>query len=56
MIFSVKSPNIKKRTQYGLLLTWFFVVWTGTAQEINNTQIVEEAIRHQNLGLAYLEE
>ena len=41
-----------------LLLTclFAFAVWTAVAQEMDATQIIEEAIRHQNLGLAYLEE
>ena len=56
MIFRFKSLNIKKYMKYMLLLVWFFIAWTVKAQEANNTQIIEEAIRHQNLGLAYLEE
>ena len=39
-----------------LLLACGFVVSTTDAQEMSNTQIIEEAIRHQKLGLAYLEE
>jgi len=39
-----------------LLLTWLFAVWTVTAQEMDNTEVIKEAIRYQNLGLAYLEE
>ena len=39
-----------------LLLTWLFAVWTVPAQEMETPQIIEEAIRYQNLGLAYLEE
>ncbi|MYK20528.1 hypothetical protein F4055_20560 [Candidatus Poribacteria bacterium] len=39
-----------------LLLIYFFAVCTVTAQEMNTSQIIEEAIRYQNLGLAYLEE
>ena len=39
-----------------LLLTWLFAAWAVNAQEMTNTEIIEEAIRHQNLGLAYLEE
>ena len=54
MIF--KSPNLKKHTTYILLLIGFFAVWTVNAQEMDSTQIIEDAIRHQNLGLAYLEE
>ena len=42
--------------KYILLLTWFFAIWIVNAQEMNSPQIIEEAIRHQNLGLAYLEE
>ena len=50
------SPNRRKPFQYVLLLTWLLIVWTANAQEMDGTQIVEEAIRYQNLGLAYLEE
>ncbi|RKU19063.1 hypothetical protein C6500_11560 [Candidatus Poribacteria bacterium] len=56
MIVRFKSLNTKKYMKYMLFLVWFFAVWTVKAQETNNTQIIEEAIRHQNLGLAYLEE
>ena len=56
MIFKFKSPDLRKYMKYILLLSWFFAVWTVNAQELNSTQIIEEAIRHQNLGLAYLEE
>ena len=50
------SPDTRKRLQCVLLLTWFFTVWTVGAQEIDTTQMIEEAIRYQNLGLAHLEE
>ena len=56
MIFRVKSPDVRKHTPYILLLIGFFALWTVNAQEMNDTQIIEEATRHQNLGLAYLEE
>ena len=56
MIFRFKSPVVVKYMKYILLLTWFFVVWIVNAQEVDSPQIIEEAIRHQNLGLAYLEE
>ena len=56
MIFRFKSPDIRKHVKYILLLVWFFAVWTVNAQEMDSPQIIEEAIRHQNLGLAYLEE
>ncbi len=46
----------RKYLQYVLLLTCFFAVWTVTAQEMDTSQVIEEAIRYQNLGLAYLEE
>ena len=39
-----------------LLLTWLFAAWAVNAQEMDSPQIIEEAVRHQNLGLAYLEE
>ena len=50
------SLNTRKHLQCVVLLTWFFTVCTVGAQEMNTTQIIEEAISHQNLGLAYLEE
>ena len=56
MILRFTSPDMRKRVKFVFLLTWFFAVWTVNAQETNNAQIIEEAIRHQNLGLAYLEE
>ena len=56
MIFRFKSLDVRKQIKYILLLTGFFAVCMVNAQEMNNTQIIEEAIRHQNLGLAYLEE
>ena len=56
MIPKFTSPNIGKRLICALLLVWGFVVSTTDAQEMNSTQIIEAAIRHQNLGLAYLEE
>ena len=56
MIFRFASPDIRKYVKYVLLLTCFFAVWTVNAQETDNSQIIEQAIRHQNLGLAYLEE
>ena len=56
MILRLKSPNVRKHLKYIQLLIWIFAVWTVSAQEMNSPQIIEEAIRHQNLGLAYLEE
>ena len=56
MILRFASPDIRKRVKCVLLLTWLFAVWTVNAQEMNSPQIIEDAIRHQNLGLAYLEE
>ena len=50
------SFNTRKHLQCVVLLTWLFAVCTVGAQEMNTTQIIEEAISHQNLGLAYLEE
>ena len=49
-------PIIKKCLKCSLLLVWCFAVSSGWTQETGNTGIIEEAIRHQNLGLAYLEE
>ena len=56
MILRFRSPDGRKHIKYILLSVWLFAVWAVNAQETNNTQIIEEAIRHQNLGLAYLEE
>ena len=56
MILKFMSPDIRKPLKYMLLLTLLFVAATISAQEIDTSQIIEEAIRHQNLGLAYLEE
>ena len=50
------SPNIGKCLICAMLLVCGFGVSTTDAQEMNSTQIIEAAIRHQNLGLAYLEE
>ena len=50
------SRNIGKCLKYILLLVWCFAVSIGWTQEAGNTGIMEAAIRHQNLGLAYLEE
>ena len=46
------SLNSRKGLLCVMLLTWFLTVWTVGAQD----QIIKEAIRYQNLGLAYLEE
>ena len=56
MILRFTSPNIGKCLICLLLLVCCSVVSTADAQEMNSTQIIEAAIRHQNLGLAYLEE
>lgn len=56
MILRFTFPNIGKCLICVLLLRCGFVVSTTDAQEMNSTQIIETAIRHQNLGLAYLEE
>ncbi len=56
MIVRFEFPEIRKRAKCVLLLTWLFSVWAVNAQEMDSPQIIEEAIRHQNLGLAYLEE
>lgn len=49
-------PIIKKCLKCSLLLVWCFAVSSGWTQETDNIGIIETAIRHQNLGLAYLEE
>ncbi len=56
MILRFTSPTIGKYLIGVLLLVWGFIVSTADAQEMDSTQIIEAAIRHQNLGLAYLEE
>ena len=47
---------VKKYLPCVLLLTCLFAVWTVKGQEMDAPQIIEEATRYQNLGLAYLEE
>ncbi len=56
MIPRFTSANIGKCLICVLLLVCGFIVSTADAQEINSAQVIEAAIRHQNLGLAYLEE
>ena len=56
MILRFTSANIGKYLICVLLLVWGFIVSTADAQEMDSTQTIEAAIRHQNLGLAYLEE
>ena len=56
MILRFTSPNIGKCLICALLLVCGLVVSTTDAQEMNSTEIIAAAIRHQNLGLAYLEE
>lgn len=56
MILRFVPPSIKKYLKCSLLLVWCFAVSSGWTQETDNTGIIETAIRHQNLGLAYLEE
>ncbi len=56
MILRFTAPDTRKQVMCVLLLTWLFAAWAVNAQEMDGPQIIEEAIRHQNLGLAYLEE
>ena len=56
MIQRSTSPTIGKCLVCAMLLVVGFVVPIADTQEINSTQMIEAAIRHQNLGLAYLEE
>ncbi|MDE0682391.1 MAG: FG-GAP-like repeat-containing protein, partial [Candidatus Poribacteria bacterium] len=56
MMLRFLSPSIEKCLKYILLLVWCFATSIGWTQETNSAQIIEAAIRHQNLGLAYLEE
>ena len=50
------SPIMGKCLKWTLLLMGCFAASIGSTQEADNTGILEAAIRHQNLGLAYLEE
>ena len=56
MILRFTAPDTRKQVKCVLLLTWLFAAWAVNAQEMNSPKIIEEAVRHQNLGLAYLEE
>ena len=56
MILRFTAPDTRKQVKCVLLLTWIFAAWAVNAQEMDSPQIIEEAVRHQNLGLAYLEE
>ena len=56
MILRFTAPDTRKQVKCVLLLTWLFAAWAVNAQEMDSPQIIEEAVRHQTLGLAYLEE
>ena len=56
MILRFASADTRKQVKCVLLLTWLFAAWAVNAQEMDSPQIIEEAVRHQTLGLAYLEE
>ena len=56
MILRFTAPDTRKQVKCVLLLTWLFAAWAVNAQEMDSPKIIEEAVRHQNLGLAYLEE
>ena len=56
MRFRFASSDIRKCVKWALLLMCVFAIWTADAQEADNSQIIEQAIQQQNLGLAYLEE
>ena len=56
MILRFTAPDTRKQMKCVLLLTWLFAAWAVNAQEMDSPKIIEEAVRHQNLGLAYLEE
>ena len=48
---------IRISVQIFLLSTLFTIhLWTASAQPPSPSDVIETAIRHQNLGLAYLEE
>ena len=46
----------KKLIAYFIFAIFLFAVISAIAQETSSTKTIQEAIRHQNLGLAYLEE
>ena len=56
MILRFASTDTRKHMKYILFSVWFFAAWAVNAQEMDSPQIIEEAVRYQNLGLAYLEE
>ena len=56
MILRFLSLDIEKCLKCTLLLAWCFAASSGWTQETDNAGILEKAIQHQNLGLAYLEE
>ena len=56
MIPRFTTPNMRRCLIYALLVVCGFVTSTTNAQEMSSTEIIAAAIRHQNLGLAYLEE
>ncbi len=51
-----RLPYSKKLITCFIFATFLFTVISAIAQETEGAKIVQEAIRHQNLGLAYLEE
>ena len=44
MILRLASIDTRKLVKYALLLTWLFAAWAVNAQEMTNTEIIEEAI------------
>ncbi len=51
-----KAPTLRWNFWCTILLTCFTFVGYTLAQKTDTTEIIENASRHQNLGLAYLEE
>ena len=51
-----RLPYSKKLITHLIFATFLFPVISTIAQETGSAKTVQEAIRHQNLGLAYLEE
>ncbi|RKU17341.1 hypothetical protein C6501_04125 [Candidatus Poribacteria bacterium] len=51
-----RLPYSKKRIACFIFTIFLFAVISAIAQETDSTKTIQEAVRHQNLGLAYLEE
>ena len=51
-----RLPYSKKRIACFIFSIFLFAVISAIAQETDSPKTIQEAVRHQNLGLAYLEE